>query len=83
MTQRGMVAPAAGDTVLAAAVPQLAGRVQAVKFDADTGHLDVFPDTLVLDTKLRWSAPKLIAAANEQVPKANVRTLHVLGPRAL
>ncbi|MEW2070979.1 hypothetical protein AB0917_28750, partial [Streptomyces sp. NPDC007346] len=31
-------------------------------------------------TQLRWSAPKLIAAANEQVPNANVRALHVLAP---
>jgi hypothetical protein len=87
MTERGMVAPAAGgsvlarfDTILAAAVPELAGRVQAVKFDADTGRLDVVPDAPAVGTKLRWSAPKLIAAANETVPKANVRALHVLAP---
>ncbi|QKZ18626.1 DciA family protein [Streptomyces chartreusis] len=87
MTERGMVAPAAGgsvlaqfDAILAAAVPELAGRVQAVKFDADTGRLDVVPDAPAVGTKLRWSAPKLIAAANETVPKANVRALHVLVP---
>ncbi|WP_414170898.1 DUF721 domain-containing protein (plasmid) [Streptoverticillium reticulum] len=87
MTERGMVAPAAGgsvlarfDTFLAAAVPELAGRVQAVKFDADTGRLDVVPEAPAVGTKLRWSAPKLIAAANETVPEANVRALHVLAP---
>ncbi|MEW2134637.1 DUF721 domain-containing protein [Streptomyces sp. NPDC005435] len=87
MTERGMVAPAAGgsvlarfDTILAAAVPELTGRAQAVKFDADTGRLDVVPDAPAVGTKLRWSAPKLIAAANETVPKANVRALHVLAP---
>jgi hypothetical protein len=87
MTERGMVAPAAGgsvlaqfDDILAAAAPELAGHAQAVKFDADTGRLDVAPDAPAYGTKLRWSAPKLIAAANETVPGANVRTLHVLAP---
>lgn len=51
VTERGMVAPAAGgnvlaqwETILAAAAPELAGHVQAVKFDADTGRLDVASD---------------------------------------
>ncbi|MEV6123058.1 DUF721 domain-containing protein [Streptomyces sp. NPDC052077] len=87
MTERGMAAPAAGgsvladfDAILAAAVPELAGRVQATAFDAATGRLDVVPDAPAVGTKLRWSAPKLIAAANERVPGANVRALHVLAP---
>ncbi|MEU6285050.1 DUF721 domain-containing protein [Streptomyces sp. NPDC047028] len=87
MTERGMVTPAAGgsvladfDTILAAAVPELAGRVQATAFDADTGRLDVVPDAPAVGTKLRWSAPKLIAAANERVQGANVRAVHVLAP---
>ncbi|MGC4986615.1 hypothetical protein ACLQ18_39500 [Streptomyces sp. DT193] len=86
-TERGMVAPAAGgtvlarfDTILAAAVPELSDRVRAVAFDADTGRLDVVPDAPAVGTTLRWSAPKLIAAANERVPNANVRALHVLAP---
>jgi hypothetical protein len=87
MTERGMAAPAAGgsvlaqfDDILAAAAPELAGHVQAVGFDADTGRLDVAPDAPAYGTQLRWSAPKLIAAANEKVRGANVRTLHVLAP---
>ncbi|MFJ4585118.1 DUF721 domain-containing protein [Streptomyces echinatus] len=87
MTERGMVAPAAGgsvlaqfDDILAAAAPELAGHVQAIGFDADTGRLDVAPDAPAYGTKLRWSAPKLVAAANEKVRGANVRTLHVLAP---
>jgi hypothetical protein len=70
MTERGVVAPAVGgsvlaqfDDILAAAAPELAGHVQAVAFDADTGRLDVAP---AYSTKLRWSAPKLVAAANEK-----------------
>ncbi|MFF7365022.1 DciA family protein [Streptomyces sp. NPDC008125] len=87
LTERGMTAPAAGgsvlahfDTILAAVAPELVGRVRAVGYDADTGRLDVVPGTPAAATKLRWSAPKLSAAANEQVPGANVRTVHVLAP---
>ncbi|WP_394438678.1 DUF721 domain-containing protein [Streptomyces sp. SGAir0957] len=90
MTERGMVAPAAGgsvladfDTILAAAVPELAGRVKATAFDSESGRLDVAPDAPAVGTKLRWSAPKLIAAANERVPSANVRALHVLAPASV
>ncbi|MFI9229905.1 DUF721 domain-containing protein [Streptomyces rimosus] len=87
MTERGMAAPAAGgsvlaafDAILAASVPEFAGRVQAVAFDADTGRLDVVSAAPAVGTKLRWSAPKLIAAANGRVPDANVRSLRALAP---
>ncbi|MEW2308932.1 DciA family protein [Streptomyces sp. NPDC006864] len=87
MTERGMAAPAAGgsvlahfDTILAAVAPELAGRARGLAFDAETGRLDVVPDAPVVGTQLRWSAPKLVAAANERVPNANVRALHVLAP---
>ncbi|MFE0358789.1 DUF721 domain-containing protein [Streptomyces nigra] len=89
MTERGMVAPVAGgsvlaqfDDVLAAAAPELVGHVQAVKFDADTGRLGVVPDASAYGTKLRWCARKLVTAANAKVQGANVRTLHVLAPAA-
>ncbi|MEV4871382.1 DciA family protein [Streptomyces syringium] len=87
VTERGLVAPAVGgsvlaqfDDMLAAVAPELAGHVQAVGFDADTGRLDVTPDAPAYGTQLRWSAPKLIAAANERVQGANVRTVRVLAP---
>ncbi|MEU1516266.1 DciA family protein [Streptomyces sp. NPDC005811] len=87
MTERGMAAPAAGGSVLAqfdgiltAAAPELAGHARAVAFDTDTGRLDVVADAPAYGTKLRWSAPKLIEAANTQVPGANVRSLNVLAP---
>ncbi|MFJ3402165.1 DUF721 domain-containing protein [Streptomyces microflavus] len=87
MTERGMAAPAAGGsvladfhTILAAVLPELAGRVTAVAFDAETGRLDVVPDLPVAGTQLRWNAPKLVAAVNERVRGANVRALHVLAP---
>ncbi|MCZ4101033.1 DciA family protein [Streptomyces sp. H39-C1] len=87
MTERGMVAPAAGgsvlaqfEAILAAAAPELAGRVKATAFDVDSGRLDVVPDAPAVGTQLRWSAPKLIAAANAVVSGANVRAVHVLAP---
>ncbi|MFI8007969.1 DUF721 domain-containing protein [Streptomyces sp. NPDC086010] len=87
MVERGMVAPAAGgsvlasfDTIVAAVVPELAGRVHAVAFDAETGRLDVVPDVPACGTQLRWSAPKLVAEANERVSGGCVRALHVLAP---
>nr|WSW49809.1 DciA family protein [Streptomyces sp. NBC_01001] len=90
MTERGMVAPAAGgsilahfDAVLTAAVPELTGRVRVAAFDVESGRLDVVPDAPACGTQLRWSAPKLIATANERVPGANVRSLHVLAPAAM
>ncbi|MFI5987496.1 DUF721 domain-containing protein [Streptomyces sp. NPDC051555] len=90
MTERGMVAPAVGgsvlaafDTILAVAVPELAGRVEAVAFNADNGRLDLVPNTPACGTQLRWNAPKLITTANEKVPGANVRALHVLAPAPL
>ncbi|MFB7918104.1 DUF721 domain-containing protein [Streptomyces sp. NPDC056061] len=87
MTERGLVAPAAGgtlldrwETVLAAAAPELVGHVQAVGFEADTGRLDVVPEAPAYATKLRWTTPKLITAATTAVPTANVRTLNILPP---
>ncbi|MGV9252823.1 hypothetical protein [Streptomyces sp. NPDC003697] len=84
MTERGMVAPAAGgsalaqfDDILPAAAPQPAGHVQAVALDADTGRLD---DAPAYGTKLPRSAAKLVAAANEKVRRTNIPTLHVLAP---
>ncbi|MFG2979188.1 hypothetical protein ACGFYY_40165 [Streptomyces sp. NPDC048331] len=66
------------DAVLAAAVPELAGRVNATAFDVDSGRLDVVPDAPACGTQLRWSAPKLIAAVNATVSGGLVRALYVL-----
>jgi hypothetical protein len=89
MTERGLTVPAAGgsvlarwDNILAAAAAELVGHVQAVKFDSDTGRLGVVPDSPAYGTKLRWSAQALVAAANADVPDANVRALHILPPAA-
>ncbi|MEU4025737.1 hypothetical protein [Streptomyces anulatus] len=59
---------------------ELAGRVQAVAYDTETGRLDVVSDLPEAGTQLRWSVPKLIATANKRVSGANFRALHVLAP---
>ncbi|MDV5143193.1 DciA family protein [Streptomyces sp. SBC-4] len=89
MTERGLVAPAAGgsvlarwDTILTAAAPELAGRVKATGFSEESGRLDVVPDAPAYGTKVRWIAPRLIEAANRAVPEANVRAVRVLAPTA-
>ncbi|MFC7979840.1 DUF721 domain-containing protein [Streptomyces cinereoruber] len=89
MTERGLVAPAAGgsvlaqwNTILTAAAPELAGHVRAVAVDEESGRLDLVPDASAYGTKTRWITPKLIAAANSTVPEANVRTVNVLAPAA-
>ncbi|MDV9193225.1 DciA family protein [Streptomyces sp. SR27] len=89
MTERGLAAPAAGgsvlaqwETILAAAAPELAGRVKATAFDEESGRLDVVPDAPAYGTKVRWIAPRLIEAANSAVPDANVRAVCVLAPTA-
>ncbi|WP_411078315.1 DUF721 domain-containing protein [Streptomyces sp. cmx-10-25] len=85
MTERGLIAPAAGgsvlaqwDTILTTAAPELAGHVKATGFDEESGRLDVIPDAPAYATKTRWCAPKLIAAANSTVPEAGIQTINVL-----
>ncbi|MFD5426363.1 DUF721 domain-containing protein [Streptomyces sp. NPDC127084] len=56
--------------------------MKATGFDEESGRLDVVPDAAAYGTKVRWIAPKLIAAANSAVPEANVRAVHVLAPAA-
>ena len=76
MTECGLVAPAAGgsvlaqwETILTVATLEQAGHVQAGKSDADTGRLDVAPpDAPAYGTKVRWIAPKLISAATNRYP---------------
>ncbi|MFF5638241.1 DciA family protein [Streptomyces sp. NPDC012825] len=89
MTERGLIAPAAGgsvlaqwDTILTAAAPELAGHVRAVAVDEESGRLDLVPDAPAYATQARWCAPKLLAAANQAVPGASIRAVHVLAPAA-
>ncbi|MFE0738638.1 hypothetical protein [Streptomyces sp. NPDC058855] len=51
-----------------------------MKFDAEPARLDIVPDAPAYGTKVRWIPPKPIAAANENAPGADERSLHVLPP---
>ncbi|MFE0776924.1 hypothetical protein [Streptomyces sp. NPDC058861] len=83
MTERGLVAPDAGGNVLAqwdiVLTTAALGYVRAVGYSERSGHLDVAP---AYATQARWIAPKLLVAANQAVPSANIRTVHVLAPAA-
>ncbi|MEE1798391.1 DciA family protein [Streptomyces sp. JV176] len=68
MTERAWRAPAADGSLLAqwhsiltTVAPELAGHARAVRFHAESGKLDIVPDAPAYGTKLRWTAPKLIA----------------------
>jgi hypothetical protein len=74
MTERDVVVRAVGGSVLAqfadilaAVAPELAGHVQAVGCDADTGRLDVAPDAPAYGTQLRWIVPKLITVGGDNL----------------
>ncbi|EFG03621.1 Hypothetical protein SCLAV_p0130, partial (plasmid) [Streptomyces clavuligerus] len=56
MTERGLVAPAAGGTILGDfdAVPDLAGHVAAVEYDADTGELTLRPVSAAWGQRPVW-----------------------------
>ncbi|MEU8764838.1 hypothetical protein [Streptomyces sp. NPDC048659] len=61
MTERGLVAPAAGgsvlarfDEILAAAAPELAGHAKAVSFDADSRLSRPAPSAVARPTSPTW-----------------------------
>ncbi|MGW6247910.1 DciA family protein [Streptomyces roseolus] len=90
MTERGLVAPAAGGSALAqwpgiaaAVSPTLPAHVQATGYDPETGRLDLRPDSPAYATQLRLLTPRIIATANEHVGSSAVRTLRVLPPGAV
>ncbi|MER5501280.1 hypothetical protein ABT096_29325 [Streptomyces sp. NPDC002561] len=57
-----------------------AGHARAIRFDPEPGRMGTGPDAPACATKLRWTAPRLVAAANDEVPDANARAVHVLPP---
>ncbi|MFF4874055.1 DciA family protein [Streptomyces sp. NPDC000961] len=90
MTERGLVAPAAGGSVLAqwpgiaaAVSPTLPAHVQATGYDPETGRLDLRPDSPAYATQLRLLTARIIATANEHVGAQAVRALRVLPPGAV
>ncbi|MFB7031532.1 MULTISPECIES: DciA family protein [unclassified Streptomyces] len=90
LADRGWDVPAAGGSILdrwpdiaAAVAPRLAAHTTAVAFDAETGQLDLMPDSPAYATQLRLMTPRIIAAANEMSAAAAVRTVRVRQPGTL
>ncbi|MFC8273812.1 DciA family protein [Streptomyces sp. NPDC057271] len=85
MADRAWDVPAAGGSILdqwpdiaAGLSPKLAAHVTAVAFHAETGQLDLRPDSPAYATQLRLISSRIVAAANEAVGAQAVRTVHVL-----
>ncbi|MGW2706894.1 DciA family protein [Streptomyces sp. NPDC001340] len=85
MADRAWELPAAGGSVLnqwpdiaAAISPRLPDHVQAVAFHAETGQLDLRPDSPAYATQLRLISARIVAAVNQAAGTDAVRTIRVL-----
>ncbi|MFB7745368.1 DciA family protein [Streptomyces sp. NPDC056132] len=85
MADRAWDIPAAGGSILhqwpdiaAALSPNLAVHVTAVAFHAETGQLDLRPDSPAYATQLRLISSRIVTAANDTVGTQTVRTVRVL-----
>ncbi|MFC1428587.1 DciA family protein [Streptacidiphilus sp. N1-12] len=82
--QGAWAAPVAGGGVLdrwaAIAPPELAGHVQAVAFDAESGRLQLRPDSASYAAALRLQTPALLRRIAEHAGPGVVRQIRVLAP---
>lgn len=90
MADRAWDIPAAGGSILdqwphiaAALSPKLVAHVQAVAFHAETGQLDLRPDSPAYATQLRLIGSRIVAAANDAVGTEAVRSVRVLAVGAI
>ncbi|MGW1438699.1 DciA family protein [Streptomyces griseus] len=63
--------------------PELAGKVEAVQFDATTGTLHLRPATPAYRTQLTLHQKQITAKINDTVGPGTVRRLEILRPAAL
>lgn len=85
MASRAWETPVAGGGVLAdwpAIAPELAAHVTAVAHDAESGRLDLLPDSPAWATQLRLTSASLVTRIGRQVGPGVVRSIHVLPPGA-
>ncbi|CAK7288451.1 DciA family protein [Streptomyces misionensis] len=61
-------------------IPELAGQIAAVGYDADTRRLTVCQVSAAWATKTRLEQARIIATANESAGRTVVRTLKILAP---
>ncbi|RSN59621.1 DUF721 domain-containing protein [Streptomyces sp. WAC 04229] len=90
MADRAWDIPAAGGSILAqwshiaaSLSSTLAAHVQAVAFHAETGQLDLRPDSPAYATQLRLIGSRIVAAANDAVGTEAVRSVRVLAVGAI
>ncbi|WP_331729626.1 DciA family protein [Streptomyces platensis] len=85
MAERAWDLPVVGGSILdrwpdiaAAIAPQMPHHVTAAAFHAETGQLDLRPDSPAYATQLRLITPRIITAANEAAGTTTVRRVRVL-----
>lgn len=81
VAERGWKAPVAGGNVLGQwgdIAPELAGKVSAERFDADTGTLHLRPASDAYGTQLRLHQARIISTINQHLGEGLVRTIRVL-----
>ncbi|MGC5543674.1 DciA family protein [Streptomyces griseus] len=90
VAERGWATPAAAAATAGSIVdqwpaiaPELAGKVEAVQFDAATGTLHLRPATPAYRTQLTLHQKHITAKVNDVVGSATVRRLEILRPAAL
>jgi hypothetical protein len=81
VTERGWKTPVAGGSILdqwADIAPELAGKVAAERFDADTGTLHLRPVSDAYGTQLRLHRARIIAAVNKHMGENLVEAIRTL-----
>ncbi|MFD3920244.1 DciA family protein [Streptomyces sp. NPDC058595] len=81
VAERGWKTPVAGGNVLgqwADIAPELAGKVSAERFDADTGTLHLRPASDAYGTQLRLHQARIITTINQHLGEDLVRTIRTL-----
>ncbi|MEU2415147.1 DciA family protein [Streptomyces sp. NPDC013099] len=90
VAERGWATPAAAAATAGSVIdqwpaiaPELAGKVEAVQFDAATGTLHLRPATPAYRTQLTLHQKQIVAKVNASVGRNTVRQLEILRPAAL
>lgn len=81
VTERGWKTPVAGGGLLAQwadIAPELAGKVAAERFDADTGTLHLRPASDAYGTQLRLHQARIIATINKHMGETLVEAIRAL-----
>ncbi|MFE1334468.1 DUF721 domain-containing protein [Streptomyces microflavus] len=90
VSERGWATPAAAAATAGSIIdqwpdiaPELAGKVEAIQFDAITGTLHLRPATPAYRTQLTLHQKQIVAKVNHTVGPNTVRQLEILRPAAL